>query len=189
MVATQPTRPERLRRPGRIRAQGGREGRLDAAGRAGPVHAPSHQGALLSAYCRPRSLHLASVDMPTPRLLHLRLRASTPTPPTAYRLLPAHTQSDVLRDEIPEKEETLLPVELTPAQKALYRGLLEKNAAQVGLAPSPSCWALLLDDRASHPPSLSHGGSSPRSRARATGSSVARAAPPPMPPHLSRRSS
>ena len=38
-------------------------------------------------------------------------------------------KSEVLKDEIPEKEETVIPVELTAKQKAIYRALLEKNAA------------------------------------------------------------
>ena len=37
----------------------------------------------------------------------------------------------VLADEIPEKQELLLHVELTSAQRSLYRGLLEANAAAI----------------------------------------------------------
>ena len=41
---------------------------------------------------------------------------------------------DVLKDEIPEKVETILPVELTAQQKSIYRALLEKNAAALAHA-------------------------------------------------------
>ena len=41
---------------------------------------------------------------------------------------------DVLKDEIPEKKETVLPVELSAKQKQLYRALLSQNASALAKA-------------------------------------------------------